>query len=169
MKLRRARKQDAVPIHRLIEHYVRQGLLLPRSLEEISAHVSHFVVAERDAAIMGCAALEPYHDGLGELRSLAVAEIERGRGTGAELVQTILRRARRQGIERVFAVTHAPTFFVRNGFGQGNEMPAEKIARDCMGCLRFGRCTLSTVIAYTNRTSRPVAPQDSVRLSISAS
>lgn len=169
MKLRRARKQDAAPIHQLIAYYARQGLLLPRSLKEISAHVSHFVVAERDGAIIGCAALEPYHGGLGELRSLAVAETERGHGTGAELVQTILRHARRRGMERVFAVTHAPSFFVRYGFARASEMLAEKIARDCIGCLRFGQCTLSTVFAYTNRISRPVAFQDPVRLPIAAS
>lgn len=157
MKLRKARRQDAPRIHQLIDHYARKGLLLPRSLDEIAAHTSHFVVAERDGAIVGCAALEPYHDSLGELRSLAVDETERGRGTGRELLKAILRRARREGVERVFAVTHAPHFFLRGGFDRVADVVPEKIARDCMACSRFGRCTLETVVAYTARLGRASA------------
>lgn len=154
MKLRKARRQDAIRIHQLIEQYARKGLLLPRSLDEVTAHASHFVVAERDGAIVGCAALEPYNDDLGELRSLAVDEAERGRGTGRELLRAILRRARRAGLERVFAVTHAPHFFLRGGFDRVGEVLPEKIARDCAACTRFGRCTLHTVVAHTGRLSR---------------
>lgn len=154
MRLHKARPHDAAQIHQLIDHYARKGLLLPRSLDEITAHASHFVVAERDGVIVGCAALERYHDGLGELRSLAVAETERGHGIGRELLKAVLRRARREGLERVFAVTHAPQFFVEGGFERAAEVVPEKIARDCQTCPKFGRCTLLTVVAHTARMSR---------------
>lgn len=164
MKLRTARKQDAAEICQLIAHYAEQGLLLPRSLREITAHASHFIVAERDGRVIGCAALEPYHNGLAEVRSLAVAETERGRGTGAELLKAVLRRGRRRGLERVFAVTHAPQFFLRGGFGRVGEALPEKIARDCLGCARYGQCQLVTVVASTARAARPAAPALPIQL-----
>ena len=151
MRLHKARPHDAAQIHQLIDHYARKGLLLPRSLDEITAHASHFVVAKRDGAIVGCAALERYHDGLGELRSLAIAETERGHGIGRELLKAVLRRARLAGLERVFAVTHAPQFFMDGGFERAAEIVPEKIARDCQTCAKFGRCKLVTVVAQTAR------------------
>ena len=40
----------------------------------------------------------------------------RGEGLGAKLIEFALLEARRRGIARVFAVTHAPQFFERQGF-----------------------------------------------------
>ncbi|HYL10449.1 MAG TPA: GNAT family N-acetyltransferase [Candidatus Acidoferrales bacterium] len=125
------------------------------------AHADHFLLlveqtgkAERGAGerVLGCVALEPYGADLAEIRSLAVTRELRGSGLGARLVRTALARARRRKFSRVFAVTHAPEFFVRQGFSTSarQDVP-EKVQRDCVGCPKARKCKLVAVIAQVSR------------------
>ncbi len=148
MKTRRARPEDAAAIHALIAHYAAEGILLPRTEGNVREHSGLFLVLEEKGAIAGCVSLENYGTELAEIRSLAVNPEIRGRGLGARLVQYALTEARRRKIARVFAVTHAPEFFVRQGFGTSSRRALpEKIARDCSGCPKVRRCRLVAVIA----------------------
>jgi len=55
---------------------------------------------------------------------------------------------RRRGIARVFAVTHAPQFFKRQGFAvAARQSLSEKIERDCRTCAQQRTCKLVAVIA----------------------
>ncbi|MGH9732906.1 MAG: GNAT family N-acetyltransferase [Candidatus Acidiferrales bacterium] len=147
MRARRARLTDAAAIHALIAHYAAEGILLPRTEENVREHARGFLVLE-EGQIAGCVSLENYGTELAEIRSLAVDPEIRGRGLGARLVQYALTEARRRKIARVFAVTHAPEFFVRQGFGTSSRhaLP-EKFARDCSACPKARRCRLVAVIA----------------------
>ena len=79
-------------------------------------HAKEFVVAERDGALVGCAAVERYGSA-GLLRSVAVAPSERGKGTGAALVERSLDAARAAGIGKVVLLTTtAERYFPRFGF-----------------------------------------------------
>jgi N-acetylglutamate synthase-like GNAT family acetyltransferase len=163
VKARQACISDAPSIHRLVAHYSAQGLLLPRSEADIRSHIARFMVLEDESAepgrpfdsaqgsegrIVGCVALEPYGSDLAEIRSLAVDPEIRGRGLGARLVQLALAKARRQKIARVFAVTHLPEFFGRQGFAATTRWALpEKIARDCCTCPKAERCKLVAVVA----------------------
>lgn len=161
MRARRARPADAAALHALIARYAEEGLLLPRTLDEIRDHADHFLVlVERSAQnekaashkILGCVALEPYGTDLAEIRSLAVAPELRGGGVGARLVRTALATARRRKFSRVFAVTHAPEFFVRQGFTASSRQDVpEKVERDCVGCPKARKCKLVAVIAQVSR------------------
>lgn len=148
MRARRARLTDAAAIHALISHYAAEGTLLPRTEENVREHARGFLVLEEKGQIAGCVSLEDYGTELAEIRSLAVNPEIRGRGLGAKLVQYALTEARRRKIARVFAVTHAPGFFVRQGFGTSprRALP-EKIARDCSACPKARHCRLVAVIA----------------------
>jgi amino-acid N-acetyltransferase len=152
VRTRRARPEDAADVHRLITHYAAQGLLLPRAKEEICAHIARFLVLteKQNGAenLLGCVALEPYGADLAEIRSLAVDPETRGRGLGTQLLEAALAAARRRKIARVFAVTHAPEFFARQGFAISSRRALpEKLARDCRGCPRAKHCELVAVIA----------------------
>ncbi len=148
MRARRAKPADVVAIHALVAKYSAQGLLLPRAEAEIRAHIAHFLVLAEKEHIFGCVALEPYGSDLAEIRSVAVDDTTRGRGLGATLVQFALAKAKRRGFARVFAVTHAPEFFQRQGFAlsQRRALP-EKIERDCNGCPKQRSCHLAAVVA----------------------
>lgn len=148
MKARRARSSDARPIFELIAGYAEQGLLLPRSEDEIHKNISHFLVHEDKKRVVSCVALESYGADLAEIRSLAVDPELRGRRAGTRLLEFALAEARRRGIARVFAVTHAPEFFERQGFEptSGNAL-TEKVERDCRACPKWRSCQLVAVVA----------------------
>jgi amino-acid N-acetyltransferase len=159
MRARKARPADAAAIHALIAGYAEQGLLLPRTPENVREHIPHFLVLEEDARVIGCVALEPYGPDLAEVRSLAVDPAVRGRGQGARLLRFALATAKRRRIARVFAVTHAPEFFGRQGFVSSTRWALpEKVARDCRTCPKAKTCELVAVIATVipERAALPV-------------
>jgi len=148
MRARRAKVSDARAIFELIARYAEQGLLLPRAEDEIRRNISHFLVHEAKKRVVSCIALETYGADLAEIRSLAVDPGLRGRGAGSKLLEFALAEARRRGIARVFAVTHAPDFFVRQGFeSTPRQLLTEKIERDCRTCSRRRTCDLVAVVA----------------------
>ena len=161
MRTRLARLEDVAAISRLIAEYAAQGILLPRTPEEVRKHLNRFIVLTElipalDAPpgnkiaserLLGCVALEPYGSDLAEVRSLAVRPDERGRGLGGRLLEAAIRTARRRKTARIFAVTHAPALFERHGFATAQrETVPEKIERDCKSCSKRRRCKLVTLV-----------------------
>src|SRR5690242_12577163 len=106
--IRSAAASDARRLHALIAANVEEGHLLPRTLDDVTAHAARFVVATERRRIVGCAELAPLSPQLGEIRSLVVGAATRGQGVGVMIVEEIRRRARRDGFERLCAFTHAP-------------------------------------------------------------
>lgn len=148
MRMRRARLGDAPAIYGLIAQYAAEGILLARSEENIREHIAQFLVCVSKRCIAGCVALESYGESLAEIRSLAVSPELRGSGLGGKLVQFALEEAHARNIARVFAVTHAPDFFVRQGFSLSSRSAlSEKIERDCNTCPKARRCRLAAVVA----------------------
>jgi len=83
-----------------------------------------YVVARRDGAVVGVAALEA-HDADGLLRTVAVASAERGRGTGLALIADRLAMAWAHGLERVYLLTTtAAPLFRRFGFADAERASA---------------------------------------------
>ena len=139
--LRQATPEDARDIHSLIARHLEEGHLLPRHLDEVSAHAHRFVVAIDDEEIVGCADLAPLSRTVAEVRSLTVSALARSNGTGGRLVDALVARAARDGFERLCAFTHAPAYFVRLGFSiVPHEWLPDKVAMDCGTCARFRRC-----------------------------
>jgi len=90
------------------------------------SHIDGFLLAFRDGALVGTAALEHYGE-VALLRSVAVTAAERGLGLGQELVRRILDRARADGVTSVVLLTTtASGFFPRFGFRKTSraEVPA---------------------------------------------
>jgi N-acetylglutamate synthase-like GNAT family acetyltransferase len=159
MKARRAIISDAPAIYALIAHFAELGVLLPRTEEEIRRNIGHFLVQRMKGCVVSCVALECYGPDLAEIRSLAVAPGIHGRGMGARLLEFALAEARRREIARVFAVTHAPDFFLHRGFAAvSRQSLTEKIARDCRACPKRRSCKLVAVVATVapERTTLPI-------------
>jgi N-acetylglutamate synthase-like GNAT family acetyltransferase len=169
MRARRARASDARAIFDLIAFYAGQGLLLPRAEEEIRRNIGHFLVHEEKKRVVSCVALEGYGADLAEIRSLAVDPELRGRGAGAKLLMFALKEARQRGIARVFAVTHAPDFFVRQGFAPTRRQSlTEKIGRDCRTCSKQRTCELTAVVATVipERIALPILGDSATPVSV---
>ncbi len=114
--VRLARREDVAAIRALIEPHVSTGRLLQRATEEIEYLLPTFVVAERDGAVVGCAALEIYSSRLAEVRSLAVTDALRGQGVGRRLVEACVKIARERQVMEVMAITSNEAFFRAVGF-----------------------------------------------------
>ena len=141
MKIRTANPSDAPAIHRLIVDNLEAGHLLPRTLEDVTANSSRFIVADVNGAVVGCAELAPLSAEVAEVRSLVVAETSRGQHIGPRLVEHLAADGAGRGFATLCAFTHEPAHFVRLGFTiVPHVWVPEKIERDCRSCAQFRRC-----------------------------
>jgi len=139
--LRSADVSEARKLFALISANLEEGHLLPRTLAELTAHASRFVVAVRARKILGCAELATLSPHVAEIRSLAVNAADRGSGVGSMIVDELRRRARREGFEKLCAFTHAPAYFITMGFSiVPHTWLLEKIVTDCLKCPLFRAC-----------------------------
>jgi amino-acid N-acetyltransferase len=141
VELRTGVGEDAAAIHALITANLSVGHLLPRTFDDIDAHVQRFVVAVLDGAVIGCGELAPLSGEVAEVRSLVVDAAHRGQRTGVALVNALADRARELGYVTLCAFTHQPAHFIRLGFSiVPHVWVPEKIAHDCVGCSLFRHC-----------------------------
>jgi len=139
--LRGATSADVHAIHALISTHLREGHLLPRSVEDIDAHVARFIVATIGDRIVACADLAPLSPLVAEVRSLVVDASARSKGLGQRIVNEIARRARVAGFDSLCAFTHSAGYFVRMGFSiVPHPWIPEKIEADCRTCPLFRHC-----------------------------
>jgi amino-acid N-acetyltransferase len=145
--LRAATPADARAVHALIAEHLSEGHLLPRTLEDIEATISRFIVAVSGRRVVGCADLAPLGPLVAEVRSLVVSNQARSRGLGQHLVNELARRARAAGFDSLCAFTHAAGYFVRMGFSiVPHPWVPEKIETDCRTCPQFRRCGQFAVV-----------------------
>ena len=139
--IREALPTDVEEMHSLLEGFARQGLLLPRAVEEVYRNFREFVVAEHNGRIVGCSGLRLYNHELGEIVALAVSDESHGRGVGRLMVDTLLAQAKSLGLKRVIALTLQPGFFAKLGFEEVNvaDYP-DKVQADCSRCARRATC-----------------------------
>ena len=111
--VRHAQRADAAQILELVSQYAAQGLMLSRTLDEISARIDSYVVATYESRrVIACAALEEYSPSLAEVSSVAVAPDHHGEGLGSQVVLGIERLARARDIEELFALSLTDNFFL---------------------------------------------------------
>jgi N-acetylglutamate synthase-like GNAT family acetyltransferase len=139
--LRPAAHTDAPALHALLDAFVATGALLPRSRQEVLRDIGEYTVAIIGGEVVGSVALRHHAAGLAEIGALAVAVNLQGAGLGRRLVEAAVKRARDEGVGRVFALTLQEEFFCRIGFApaQIGEFP-QKIAADCSRCPRRAGC-----------------------------
>jgi amino-acid N-acetyltransferase len=141
---RKATIKDIKAIHHLVNQYANQGLLLPKSLNDLYGHMRDFFVAETDPPnniIQGVCALGICWEDLAEIKSLAVQENEWRTGLGAHLVNACLEEADSIGIKKVFTLTYVTGFFKKIGFFEIKKaILPHKIWADCLQCPKFPDC-----------------------------
>jgi amino-acid N-acetyltransferase len=139
--LRKAKVSDIDAILAVIKPFVEKDIILARTHEDVEQRIRDYVLFEEDNTVLGCAALNPGWDNLGEIRTTAVDAGAQGKGIGRMIVKACLDEARELGLKRVFALTYQPDFFKRLGFAdiEKSELP-QKIWGDCVKCVKFPDC-----------------------------
>lgn len=111
--VRRAARADAGQILELVGPYAAEGLMLPRTFEQIASRIDNYVVAtDASGRLIACAALEEYSPSLAEVSSVAVAPSHHGKGLGTQVVLGVERLARARDIEELFALSLTDNFFL---------------------------------------------------------
>ena len=147
LTLRRAELADAQVIHDMLEQYVEQRILIPRTVAQICRTIREFVVVLDGDRIVGCGALKIYSPELAEICALAVRPEYQGHGVGRRVVNALMDDARALRIERVIALTLEDGFFHRLGFTTTDKdtLP-EKVAADCVVCPKRHACDEIAVV-----------------------
>ncbi|MFZ5723690.1 MAG: amino-acid N-acetyltransferase [Pseudomonadota bacterium] len=115
--IRAAVVEDVGGILELIRPLEEAGVLVKRAREQLETEIRFFHVIERDGSIIGCAALYPLADRAGELACVAVHADYQRAGRAAWLLEEIEKRARTQGMTRLYTLTtQTAHFFQEQGF-----------------------------------------------------
>jgi amino-acid N-acetyltransferase len=141
LTIRSAGVSDIVPIHRFINEFAAEELMLPLSVGDVTDRLRDFLVAEQGGEFAGVVALHVAWDHLLEIRSLAVRKDLQKRGIGRRLMRAAMGEARRLGAHRVFTLTFVPGYFERFGFQRVDraQLP-QKVWVDCVKCPKFPDC-----------------------------
>jgi amino-acid N-acetyltransferase len=147
---RKAVMADIPAIHKLINDYAAEGLMLRRPIMMLYEGVRDFVVALDEAGqVVGCSALHVMGTDLAEVRSLAVAPSTKGKGVGRAMVDFCVEEAKQLGLTRVFALTYQQAFFEKCGFHVvKKETLPQKVWKECVYCDRFHACDEIAMIRY---------------------
>jgi amino-acid N-acetyltransferase len=138
MKIRKAIIKDIPKVHRIINNFAGQNLLLPCSFNQLYENIRDFWVCEKKGKVAGCGALHIFWGDLAEIRSLAVVQPEQRKGIGTKLVKTILQEAKNLKIPKIFLLTKVPKFFGRFGFQKISKRTLpRKIWGVCINCPKF--------------------------------
>ncbi len=145
--VRRATVDDVAAIHALQAEFVANRILLARSIEQITATIDRYVIAEAGGAVVASGMLKQYSAELAEVCALAVAPAYQQHGLGRRIVHALIDDARALGIRRVIALTLQDGFFHRLGFTTTalGRLP-EKVAADCQACPKRHACDEIAVV-----------------------
>jgi amino-acid N-acetyltransferase len=161
--IRPAHVSDAKAICSLVNYYAERGRMLHRSLESAYLGLRDFLVAvDESGAVVGCVAVGIFWSDLAEVKSLAVAGSQQGKGIGAKLVKAAIASARKLGIKKLFALTLEKDFFQRHNFDTiDRECLPEKVWRECIYCPKVDACDeIAMMLSLTGpakatRSARP--------------
>lgn len=132
----RTMTRDDIPsVLSLMNPFIEDGILLPRTPEDLDQQLADFTVYEIDGGIRACAALHLFsqeNSTLAEIAGLAVDESYAHMGIGPRLMQLIMDKARQAGCAGVFVLTtQTADWFERFGFipCEINKLPQQRMEK----------------------------------------
>ncbi len=142
------RLTDIPAMQSIVAKEVEEGIILPRSDDEVATNIRSYIVAKDGDEIVGYVALHIHSMRLGEIRSLIVAEGYRHHRIGSRLVELAVEEGRELGLKEILSLTYMGTFFERLGFVEipKETIPEQKIWTDCIKCKHFPVCNEISLI-----------------------
>ena len=100
----------------LITPLIEDGTLLPRTKQDLEREIRNFYIIEREGSVICCASLDNYGDSA-ELACLAVHPDFRASGKASDMLQHLVKLARRQQCNTLFVLsTRSGDWFIEQGF-----------------------------------------------------
>jgi amino-acid N-acetyltransferase len=151
--IRKLLVNEVPEIKKLIDPFVKEGLMLPKSLYSLYTSVRDFWIMtdENDPQeIIGCCALQVSWIDLAEIRTLAVKKEHQGAGIGRSLVDACVSEVRDLKVKTLFTLTYVPKFFEKTGFMEVDKSTLpNKIWGDCIHCQYFPDCRETALVCQT--------------------
>lgn len=139
--------KDVESIHKLINHYADQGLMLPRSRNILYETLRDMIVAEQNGAVAGVGALHLVWDELAEIRAMAIAPEVTKQGVGRNIVEALVSEAKSLGVKKLFTLTYQPGFFAKLDFTEvEKDALPHKVWKECINCPKFPNCDETAMI-----------------------
>lgn len=133
--IRPAELKDCIAMKNLINAHAAHGLMRPKSVNQLTITLFHYVVAEIDQAIIGVCGLKIWPIDGAEIISSAVRSEFHGIGVGTKLNQTIIKMISYKGFKKIFVLTKQPGFYAKLGFKKISKTAlSHKIYVDCINC-----------------------------------
>ena len=139
---------DIDEMQKLVQEAVQEGLILPRSEDEIATNIRSYIIAKDDNKIVGFVALHIHTKTLAEIRSLIVEKKYRGQSIGKNLVLKSIEEGKDLGAKEILVLTYEKEFFEKMGFNEieKDKIPEHKIWADCIRCKHFPICNEVSMI-----------------------
>lgn len=104
-KIRDMTRDDISAVLTLMQPFVNEGILLPRTKEQLANQFQDYIVYELDGAIRACSALVPYPDGQMEIAAVAVDKTCSKIGIGPKMIKHLIEKARKGNCKGLFLLT----------------------------------------------------------------
>lgn len=139
--------KDVEAIHKLVNDYAEQGLMLARSRNVLYETLRDMVLAEEEGIVVGVGALHLVWDELAEIRTMAIAPQAKKQGIGKTIVTMLIEEAKGLGIKTLFTLTYQPGFFSKLDFVEvPKEQLPHKVWKECINCAKFPNCDETAMI-----------------------
>ena len=110
-------REDIPSVLSVMQPFVDNGVLLPRSKEILLNQLADYIVYELYGAIRACAALLPYSDGQMEIAGVAVEKTCSHIGIGPKMIMFLVERAKKLHAKSIFLLTtQTADWFEKLGF-----------------------------------------------------
>lgn len=114
--IRPATNKDVAGIKALIKPLIDDGILRDRSEQDLEREIQNFYIAEREGSVICCASLTQFEK-QAELGCLAVHPDFRASGKASEIVQHLIKEAKKMQCDTLFALsTRSGDWFQEQGF-----------------------------------------------------
>jgi amino-acid N-acetyltransferase len=143
---------DIPEVLRVMEPFVAEQVLVPRTSEELEQKLADFSVYEVDGTIHGCGALHCFSDKSGEIAGVAIDQAYLNLGTGRKIVAWLIEKASKLKLKKVFVLTtQTADWFSEIGFTAGkiSDLPEEK--RKTYNTKRNSRILTYTISSHRTR------------------
>ena len=136
---------DIPEVLSLMRPAIDDGILVPRTEDQLEQKLADYVVHEVDGTLHGCGAMHVFSGGKAEIAGIAVDETYGNQGVGRKIVSFLLEKASSLKLKKVFILTtQTADWFSKLGFVKADvaDLPKERQQT-------YNKNRKSLVLAYT--------------------